>query len=57
MLTYGSVRGVPGDWHPYRDPFFGTLRGAKNPHIITFPVENCKDRGQVGETKRLTSIP
>ncbi len=22
MLTYGSVRGVPGNRHPYRDPFF-----------------------------------
>ena len=21
-LTYGSVRGVPGDRHPYRDPIF-----------------------------------
>ena len=19
MRTYGFVRGVPGDWHPYRD--------------------------------------
>ena len=24
MLTYGSVRGVPGDRHPYRDPFFAS---------------------------------
>ena len=24
-LTYGSVRGVPGDRHPYRDPGFFLL--------------------------------
>ena len=25
-LTYGSVRGVPGDRHPYRDPVFQDAR-------------------------------
>ena len=27
-LTYGSVRGVPGDRHPYRDPNSGITHFA-----------------------------
>ncbi len=40
-----------------RPPFSGTLHRAKNPHIITFSAENCKDPGQVVEKTRLTYIP
>jgi hypothetical protein len=32
IRTWGSVRGVPGDWHPYRDPYGDATRApAKGP--------------------------
>ena len=36
--TWGSVRGVPGNWHPYRDAW--TLRGTPPPATRTKVLNN-----------------
>ena len=38
FLTSGSVRGVPGNRHPYRDP-----RGAGAPYCRTITLEKRSD--------------
>lgn len=37
--SYGSVRGVPGDWHPYRDSEIFEIRPA--PGLLTVPPRFC----------------
>ena len=41
--TYGFVRGVPGDWHPYRDRLNRPMPGVKWLGVArirySFPVE------------------
>ena len=48
-LTYGSVRGVPGDRHPYRDPIFARehfCRGLLARISHRFPETGLAGRGR-----------
>ena len=59
-LTYGSVRGVPGDRHPYRDPFFA--RGAFREKILRGSWKmKCRHvvrkAGQAGRSQRPGLLP
>jgi hypothetical protein len=36
--TYGSVRGVPGNWHPYRDSLEQPENIRLDPHYGSWPL-------------------